>query len=126
VNYTSFTVDYSNRSSCLVFIRDSLEPWGIVPPADTEVKLEVESGKDLDGVRVYRPYKRLASLLARAKNTKHVNAGKDGAKFRDADKTVATWLIEQGELDAALSLTLPIAPQSPTRRSSFSKIIPSF
>jgi hypothetical protein len=125
MDYASFAVNFTSRDSCSSFIRDSLEPFGLVPGSDTAVRLEVEAGTDPNGVKVYRPYTRMAALLARAKNEAHLNEG-EGAKFRDADKTIAAWRSEQAELDAALSLILPVSAAPARRTTTFSRITSSF
>lgn len=108
------TQTYGNQEWCETFIAASLEPFGLEPPSDTAVKLAVEAGTGKDGAVVYRPYLRMAALLGRAKNDKHLNEG-EGAKLRDADKTIRDWLAEQISLDAALGLTLPPAPPTTGR-----------
>lgn len=123
MDYTKFEVDYSLVSSCLVFIRDSLEPFDLTVPADTEAKLVIEAGTDPDGVKVYRVYHRMAALLSRALNQKHLNEG-EAAKFRDADKTIAGWRFEQAELDAMLALILPVTPRR--QGTTFSRISSGF
>jgi hypothetical protein len=125
VDYASFAVNFASRDSCLSFIRDSLEPFGLVPGSDTAVRLEVEAGTDPDDIRVYRPYGRMAAILSRVKNDVHLNEG-EGAKFRDADKTISAWRQEQAELDAALSLTLPVSTTPTRRTTTFSRITSSF
>lgn len=107
---TDFGVDFSDRESCLTFVEDSLSPYGLDVPTDAAVTLELNSGIDQDGVRVYRPYVYMASVLSRAVNTTHLNRGSAGpvsGDFRDADKTIAAWLAEQAAKDAGFGLALP-------------------
>jgi hypothetical protein len=116
----AYEVDYSDLNSCFSFIQVELEPFGLAPPRDTRAKLAQEAAKDRDGATVYRVYSRLARILGRLKNENHLNEG-EGAKFRDADKVISGWLLEQSDMDQSLGLVLP---GSHTARRTGSRSIP--
>lgn len=127
MDYTKFEVDYSSAGSCLVFIREELAPYPTVTVgSDTLAQLDLESGTDPQGVRVHRPYARMAALLARAKNEAHMNKGKGGFELRHANETIREWRAEQQRIDAALSLTVPPTGERRNRGTTFSRIVPSF
>ena len=110
-------LDLYSSGSCLVFMRAELAAFGLEPPSDSSLKLEVLAGTDSTG-KVYRPYKVLGDVLSRVINTTHLNSG-EGAQFREANLTIDGWYAEQGAIDAALGLTVPSAPSRyPPKRGS--------
>ncbi len=120
-----FAVDFSDRSSCLEFMEESLGGFGLPLPRDAEVRLELAAGTDMQGVKVYRPYVLMASILGRAKNDKHANQV-GNIKLRDADKSIADWRAEQAGIDEALSLKLPPGASLGTpSRQIFSGSVPT-
>lgn len=110
----TFELDLSSPTSCYGFIRDELSAYSVLPPKDTLLRLELSAGTDPAGNKVLRPYKLIGDVLSRTINQKHLNEG-EGAKLRDADKTIASWYQEQRALDVALGLTVPPEPGTGVR-----------
>lgn len=112
-DFTEHDLDLTDMDSVLAFVGTELQPFDLLTPTDTTLKLASSAGKTAENpsVPVYRPYAVLADILSRVINTTHLNEG-EGAAFRDADKTIAGWRSEQIALDAALGLSVPSAPSS--------------
>ena len=93
-------LDYQNREVCRQLVT---EKTGL-NPSDLNIRLELTSGIDLDGVRHYRPYYVAAQLL---RERPDVLVALPGGVEKDVQTAAKELMNTQAGLDGLLTLSVP-------------------